>query len=62
MSGLGIVFKSLLRTRGIEPDAKSYCARLYYSRIGTHSWEVNFVITLDLEVHQNVSNLQLFVV
>ena len=36
-------------------DDKSYCARLYYSSSGTHSWEVYFTIMWDLDLHINVS-------
>ena len=38
-----------------ESDAKSYCARLYYSSSGTHSWDVYFAIMWDLDLHINVS-------
>ena len=43
------------RPRQHESDAKSYCARLYYSNSGTNSWEVYFVISWDLELHIAVS-------
>ena len=36
-------------------DAKSYCARIYYSSSGTNSWEVYFVITRNLDLHLSVS-------
>jgi len=32
----------------------SYCARLYYSKSGNHSWEVYFAIMWDLELYINV--------
>ena len=34
---------------------KRYCAQLYYSSSGIHSWEVYFAIMWDLELHINVS-------
>ena len=67
-SGLGITSRSprrpslvkrlAIRRRQVESkssDVKSYCARLYYSSSGIHSWEVYFAITLDLELHVAVS-------
>ena len=45
---------SLMQILGLS-KAKSYCARLYYSNSGSHSWEVYFVIILDLELHVAVS-------
>ena len=36
------------------PHVKSYCARLYYSKRGSHSWEVYFAIVWDLELHITV--------
>ena len=63
-SGVGTAFRSLRRpsliqrlgrrARQHESDAKSYCARLYYSSSGIHSWEVYFAITWDLELHIKV--------
>ena len=64
-SGLGTAFRSLRRPsliqrlsrrpRQHESDAKSYCARLYYSSSGIHSWEVYFAIMWNLELHITVS-------
>lgn len=45
---------SLMQSLGLS-NAKSYGARLYYSNSGIHSWEVYFVIILDLELHVAVS-------
>ena len=53
-SGLGVAFQSVMQWFNLK-NARSYCARLYYSRIGAHSWEVNFAITCDLGIHINVS-------
>ena len=53
-SGVGVAFQSLMQLFGLK-NARSYCARLYYSSIGVHSWEVNFAITFDLELHIAVS-------
>ena len=36
-------------------SGKTYCARLYYSSSGIHSWEVHFTIMWDLELHLAVS-------
>ena len=65
MSGVGTAFRPLrrpsliqrlgLRPRQHESDAKSYCARLYYSKSGTNSWEVHFAIMCNLELHISVS-------
>ena len=38
----------------VSPE-KSYCARLYYSNSGNHSWEVYFTIMWDLELYVAVS-------
>ena len=64
-SGVGTAFRPLrrpslmqrlgLRPREHESDAKSYCARLYYSNSGTNSWEVYFAIMWNLELHISVS-------
>ena len=64
-SGVGLAFRPLhrpsliqrlgLRPRQHESDAKSYCARLYYSKSGTNSWEVYFAIMWNLELHISVS-------
>ena len=64
MSGLAIASQprprlSLMQRLGLKPrqhesDAK-YCARLYYSKIGTNSWEVYFAISWDMELHIAVS-------
>ena len=64
-SGVGTAFRPLhrpsliqrlgLRPRQCESDAKSYCARLYYSNSGTNSWEVYFAIMWNLELHISVS-------
>ena len=35
---------------------KRYCAQLYYSSSGVHSWEVYLAIMWDLELHINVSS------
>ena len=35
---------------------KRYCAQLYYSSSGVHSWEVYFAVMWDLELHINVSS------
>ena len=53
-SGVGVAFQSVMQLFGLK-NARSYCARLYYSSIGVHSWEVNFAITLDLKLHIAVS-------
>ena len=53
-SGVGVAFQSVIQWFGLK-NARSYCARLYYSRIGAYSWEVNFAITWDLELHITVS-------
>ena len=53
-SGVGVAFQSLMQLFGLK-NVRSYCAQLYYSSIGVHSWEVNFAITLDLELHIAVS-------
>ena len=66
-SGVGTAFRPLhrpsfvqrlsLRARQHESDAKSYCARLYYSKSGTNScnWEVYFAIMWNMELHIAVS-------
>ena len=64
-SGVGTAFRPLhrpslmqrlgLRPREHESDAKSYCARLYYSNSGNNSWEVYFAIMWNLELHISVS-------
>ena len=59
-SALGVVLQSVMQWLGIRSyqpqiDPKNYCARLYYSRSGIHSWEVYFAITWDLELHISVS-------
>jgi len=59
-SGLGVAFRSIMQWLGFRSyqpqlDPKTYCARLYYSRSGIHSWEVYFTITWDLELHISVS-------
>ena len=61
-SGVGTAFRShqpsrLGRRARQHSDAKSYCAQLYYSSSGVHSWEVYFAITWDLELHISVSIL-----
>ena len=69
-SGLGIASRSPRRPSLIQrlvrrhpqdesefSNEKSYCARLYYSSSGIHSWEVNFTIIWDLELHIAVSIL-----
>ena len=53
-SGVEIAFQSVMQWFGLK-NARSYCARLYYSRVGAYSWEVNFAITWDLELHITVS-------
>ena len=60
-SGFGVAFQSVIQWLGLRSyqpqlDPKNYCARLYYSSSGTHSWEVYFAITWDLESHISVSN------
>ena len=35
---------------------KRYCAQLYYSSSGVHSWEVYFAVMWDLKLHINVSS------
>ena len=59
MSGLGTAFQSSRWpfSRDHETDAKSYCARIYYSSSGTNSWEVYFVIMRNLDLHISVSIL-----
>ena len=64
-SGVGTAFRPLRRPslvqrfsrrpRQHESAAKSYCARLYYSKSGTNSWEVYFAIMWNLDLHINVS-------
>ena len=54
MAGVGVAFQSVMQLFGLK-NVRIYCARLYYSSIGVHSWEVNFAITLDLELHIAVS-------
>ena len=44
-----------LRAHHPEPDARSYCARLYYSSSGVNCWEVYFAIMCNLELHIAVS-------
>ena len=51
-SGLGIISSLLTPFR-----VKIYCARLYYSTSGSHSWEVYFAIMWDFELHINVRHL-----
>ena len=53
-SGVGVAFQSLMQWFGLK-NARSYCARLYYSSSGTHSWEVYFAIMCNLELHIGVS-------
>ena len=55
-SAIGVAFQSLMQWLGLRAP-KSYCARLYYSNSGVHSWEVYFTITWDLELHISVSML-----
>ena len=57
MSGVGTAFQSLIQglSRKARQHDMSYCARTYYSSIGTHSWEVHFVIMWNLELHISVS-------
>ena len=58
MSGVGVAFQSVKQWLGLgqhELDPRHYCARLYYSKIGTNSWEVHFVISVDLEFRISVS-------
>ena len=63
-SGLAITSQphscqSLLQklTRKIRhTHVKRYCAQLYYSSSGVHSWEVYFAVMWDLELHINVSS------
>ena len=38
-------------------DAKSYCARIYYSSSGTNSWDVYFVVMRNLDLHVSVCSL-----
>ena len=62
-SGVGVAFQSLMQWLGLrsnqpEPDPRSYCARLYYSSISVHSWEVYFTVTWDMELHIAVSTQQ----
>ena len=59
-SGVGVAFQtphppSHSDHQKYESEAKSYCARLYYSSSGVHSWEVYFAIMWDLDLHINVS-------
>ena len=61
-SGIGTAFHStrrpsLMQRLGLRAHqhAKSYCARLYYSRTGIHSWDIHFAITWNLELHITVS-------
>ena len=54
MSGVRIASR-LWQREGDLGLKKSYCARLYYCSCGVHSWEVDFVITWDLELHIAVS-------
>jgi len=59
-SGLGIAFHSVMQWLGLSSyqrqlDPKNYCARLYYSSSGIHSWEVYFAIMWDLELYIAVS-------
>ena len=56
-SGVGIVFlKTVMQWLGFSAyQPRNYCARLYYSSSGIHSWEVYFVIMWDLELHISVS-------
>ena len=61
-SGVGTALQShqpskLCRRAHQHPDTKSYCARLYYSSSGVHSWTVYFTIAWDLELHISVSIL-----
>ena len=62
-SGVGVVFQSVMQWLGLrsnqpESNPRCYCARLYYSSIGVHSWEVYFTVTWDLELHITVSTQQ----
>ena len=63
-SGLGISsersHQSLIRKLSRKMHhtrVKRYCAQLYYSSSGVHSWEVYFAIMWDLELHINVSSV-----
>ena len=51
------VHRLAIRRRQELSNVKSYCARLYYSRSGVHSWDVYFAITWDFELHVAVSPL-----
>ena len=61
-SGIGTAFQStrrqsLMQRLGLRTrqHAKTYTARLYYSRTGTNSWDIYFAITWNLELHITVS-------
>ena len=54
-SGLGAVFQNP-RLRDHQPEARSYCARLYYRASDVNGWEVYFAIMWNLELHIAVSN------
>ena len=60
-SGLGTAFQTPSSTIAHndhlkhKSEARSYCARLYYSSSDTHSWEVHFAIMWDLDLHIKVS-------
>ena len=56
-SGVGIGFlKSMMQWLGLRTyRPRNYCARLYYSSSGIHSWEVYFVIMWNMELHISVS-------
>ena len=56
-SGVAVAFfKSMMQWLGLSTyQPRNYCAQLYYSSSGVHSWEVYFVIVWDLELHISVS-------
>ena len=56
MSAVGVVLQSAMQWLGLRSNQPRYCARLYYSSRGIHTWEVYFVIMKDLEAHRCVSD------
>ena len=68
-SGVGIVSRSPRHPSRVQKvphrrlsNVRSYCARLYYSSSGIHSWEVYFTIMWDSELHIDVSILTVQIV